>query len=404
VVLKKKPASAAARKDEQAVNAVSPSRDRARCSEAERASCSLRLSAPPPRRRPGELEPRSRRSASVSIDPMRWGPGQGRGGGQGAIELRVPQRLQSALPLAQRPVPAPPAARRRTSSTPRRRTSTVRRRARARAHCCLRRARQLSCGARAPACRHGEAFYGVEPSPLRRRSCGLGLPACAAAVARCEPRGSPDPRPTFTPLITDERVSTELKKQIVAARTAKKLTQAQLGQVRAGRARGSHSRARAWLEVVRDWALPTGFWPCRCPSWDAEGRAAVCCYLGRVRRHEQLWANADTSGPYPGSPATMAPAPLPPVQLVNEKPSVIQEYESGKAIPNPQARLGGGAATRCCRAACVPAHADAGCQRRPWSVPWGPSASLGFPMPPAKPAAPPSARRRCYPSSAVCSG
>ncbi|KAI8469924.1 MAG: multi protein bridging factor 1-domain-containing protein [Monoraphidium minutum] len=49
-----------------------------------------------------------------------------------------------------------------------------------------------------------------------------------------------------------ERVSTELKKQIIQARTAKKLTQAQLGQ------------------------------------------------------------------------------------LVNEKPSVIQEYESGKAIPNPQ--------------------------------------------------------------------
>ncbi len=24
------------------------------------------------------------------------------------------------------------------------------------------------------------------------------------------------------------------------------------------------------------------------------------------------------------------------MQLVNEKPSVIQEYESGKAIPNPQ--------------------------------------------------------------------
>jgi hypothetical protein len=32
--------------------------------------------------------------------------------------------------------------------------------------------------------------------------------------------------------IADEKVSTELKKQIVQARTAKKLTQAQLGQVR----------------------------------------------------------------------------------------------------------------------------------------------------------------------------
>jgi hypothetical protein len=32
--------------------------------------------------------------------------------------------------------------------------------------------------------------------------------------------------------LADERVSTELKKQIVQARTAKKLTQAQLGQVR----------------------------------------------------------------------------------------------------------------------------------------------------------------------------
>jgi hypothetical protein len=33
-------------------------------------------------------------------------------------------------------------------------------------------------------------------------------------------------------VIADEKVSTELKKQIVQARTAKKLTQAQLGQVR----------------------------------------------------------------------------------------------------------------------------------------------------------------------------
>lgn len=30
------------------------------------------------------------------------------------------------------------------------------------------------------------------------------------------------------------------------------------------------------------------------------------------------------------------PPPPPALQLVNEKPSVINEYESGKAIPNPQ--------------------------------------------------------------------
>lgn len=36
----------------------------------------------------------------------------------------------------------------------------------------------------------------------------------------------------------DDRVSTELKKQIIQARTAKKLTQAQLAQVRATRAFG----------------------------------------------------------------------------------------------------------------------------------------------------------------------
>jgi putative transcription factor len=27
---------------------------------------------------------------------------------------------------------------------------------------------------------------------------------------------------------------------------------------------------------------------------------------------------------------------LPPSKLINEKPSVIQDYETGKAIPNPQ--------------------------------------------------------------------
>lgn len=57
---------------------------------------------------------------------------------------------------------------------------------------------------------------------------------------------------THTHARADERVNTELKKQITAARTAKKLTQAQLGQ------------------------------------------------------------------------------------LINEKPQIIQDYESGKAIPNPQ--------------------------------------------------------------------
>jgi hypothetical protein len=50
-------------------------------------------------------------------------------------------------------------------------------------------------------------------------------------------RGGPQPHHAHQR--ADEKVSTELKKQIVQARTAKKLTQAQLGQVRRGRRRRS---------------------------------------------------------------------------------------------------------------------------------------------------------------------
>ena len=76
----------------------------------------------------------------------------------------------------------------------------------------------------------------------------MSLPACTPAAVRFPTCGHPRRRPrahnthththTHTtlphprqPKTTDERVSTDLKKQIVAARTAKKLTQAQLGQL-----------------------------------------------------------------------------------------------------------------------------------------------------------------------------
>jgi hypothetical protein len=43
-----------------------------------------------------------------------------------------------------------------------------------------------------------------------------------------------------------------------------------------------------------------------------------------------------TPRPQPDPSPLRTPSPLPRSQLVNEKPSVIQEYETGKAIPNPQ--------------------------------------------------------------------
>jgi hypothetical protein len=46
-------------------------------------------------------------------------------------------------------------------------------------------------------------------------------------------------------VLADERVSTELKKQIVQARTAKKLTQAQLGQVR----NAAHGQQLRWQGI-----------------------------------------------------------------------------------------------------------------------------------------------------------
>jgi hypothetical protein len=67
--------------------------------------------------------------------------------------------------------------------------------------------------------------------------------------------------PSLAPAIADERVSTELKKQIIQARTAKKLTQAQLGQVRAACMRAACS--------VRSPAPPPG----RCVA--AGGRSNV---------------------------------------------------------------------------------------------------------------------------------
>ena len=42
--------------------------------------------------------------------------------------------------------------------------------------------------------------------------------------------------------------------------------------------------------------------------------------------------------------ASLSPPPRPPftasqlAQMINEKPQVVNEYEQGKAIPNPQAR------------------------------------------------------------------
>ena len=104
---------------------------------------------------------------------------------------------------SQSPEPPPSAARLRINWTTRLRSSTV-----SGAHC-----------------------GGALGSVLTRAACFAAGPSHDRFLP--PPTGHPTPAP-YNMYITDERVSTELKKQIIQARTAKKLTQSQLGQVRCG--------------------------------------------------------------------------------------------------------------------------------------------------------------------------
>lgn len=85
--------------------------------------------------------------------------------------------------------------------------------------------------------------------------------------------------------LPDERVPTELKKSIMQARMDKKLTQAQLSQV------------IYCLTFSFIWVRPT----------------CIHTHVDLLTNILGFW-----------------------LQLINEKPQIIQEYESGKAIPNQQ--------------------------------------------------------------------
>lgn len=97
-----------------------------------------------------------------------------------------------------------------------------------------------------------------------------------------------------------EHVSSELKKQIQQGRLAKKLTQA---QVREQRPRMS---SITWRHV-RQMRL----------------KGVKLVWEGLVTDHEAA------------SRSCLSQL----AQMINEKPQVINEYESGKAIPNPQVRV-----------------------------------------------------------------
>ena len=101
-------------------------------------------------------------------------------------------------------------------------------------------------------------------------------PARTRHAAHC---AAPHLRPA-TPR-ADDKVSSELKTNIMKARLEKKMTQAQLAQARATRAFAS---------------------------------APLCRTLG---------------GPCADSPRCIA-------QAINELPKIVQDYEAGKAIPNQQ--------------------------------------------------------------------
>lgn len=132
----------------------------------------------------------------------------------------------------------------------------------------------------------------------------------------------------------DERVSTDLKKQIIQARTAKKLTQAQLAQVR--------TQEDALYSILEAAAEDSIQWTCAgirgwqrrmdrpCNQWTAGGGCQLPgCQTSVSPTSDMCAMDADMIA---------AVAALMNVQLVNEKPQIIQEYESGKAIPNPQVR------------------------------------------------------------------
>lgn len=138
-----------------------------------------------------------------------------------------------------------------------------------------------------------------------------------------------------------ERVSSELKKQIQSARLAKKLTQAQVGPTHFcpqdvelpdwGRSRvpgrgGSQSASSgtADLHALR-WL------------WTRMRSFQLLTFISLCVAHQNPLAlhPAATSQPLRSS----LHSALQLAQMINEKPQLINEYESGKAIPNPQARM-----------------------------------------------------------------
>lgn len=119
-----------------------------------------------------------------------------------------------------------------------------------------------------------------------------------------------------------ERVNTDLKKQILQARLAKKMTQAQLAQAR--------PRPPPLVRTSMQTACSAAPSPPSSPgsyhgTCDLREHAAQCLWIGDLN---SCWALSSMWG--------QASCMESSVQACHEKPQVIQEYESGKAIPNPQ--------------------------------------------------------------------
>jgi hypothetical protein len=116
----------------------------------------------------------------------------------------------------------------------------------------------------------------------------------------------------------DDRVSTELKTNLMKARLEKKMTQAQLAQVRA------RARVRSHADTP--------------PS-------SACAHTPFLRP-----ARAEPARPRPrGRPPASHPIRFAPAQQINELPKIVQDYESGKAIPNQAVRASRGTRARLLR-------------------------------------------------------
>ena len=166
---------------------------------------------------------------------------------------------------------------------------------------------------------------------------------------------APAPAPPTVKLENDtetfehERVSSELKKQIQQARLAKKLTQVRVCVWRGRKRRGKCRAVSAAAEAT------AGCTCCKCRAVSAAAEATAGC-TWCCGGHSQGTAGGATAAPH--ARAGRAPirvcrhssrAPRPShslqaqlAQMINEKPQTINEYEAGKAIPNPQVRCGGG--------------------------------------------------------------